>query len=311
MRILRSTTILLMLGASSLIVSPGANAQVSIGVSVHIAPPALPVYVQPPLPGPGYIWTPGYWAWNGAGYYWVPGTWVLPPRVGVLWTPGYWGWNNGLYAYNAGYWGPHVGFYGGISYGFGYTGVGFGGGYWNNGAFSYNSSVTNVSNTNVTNVYNKTVVNNTTKNVSFNGGKGGVDAKPTPEELAAAKEPHVAPTAEQTKHQEAASKNPSLSYAKNHGHPAVAATSHPGVFKGAGVVSGNGSKTEAGETPHKETMEKKAGGPPSASGPKPNAEKPTVAPKEHASSPVQRRPTPHVATPRRPPPPHPGKRAPH
>ena len=29
------------------------------------------------LPGPGYIWTPGYWAYDPAdGYYWVPGTWV-------------------------------------------------------------------------------------------------------------------------------------------------------------------------------------------------------------------------------------------
>ena len=37
-----------------------ANAQ--IVVSVGIAPPALPVYTQPVIPGPGYIWTPGYWA---------------------------------------------------------------------------------------------------------------------------------------------------------------------------------------------------------------------------------------------------------
>ena len=26
---------------------------------------------------------------------------------------------------NAGYWGPHVGFYGGINYGYGYGGVGY------------------------------------------------------------------------------------------------------------------------------------------------------------------------------------------
>ena len=25
---------------------------------------ALPVYEQPVIPGPGYIWTPGYWAWS-------------------------------------------------------------------------------------------------------------------------------------------------------------------------------------------------------------------------------------------------------
>src|SRR5258708_15595856 len=97
-------------------------------VSVRVGPPALPIYAQPICPGPGFFWTPGYWGWNDdAGYYWVPGTWVVAP-VGMLWTPGYWGWGGGLYAWHAGYWGPHVGFYGGINYGFGYGGGGFGGG---------------------------------------------------------------------------------------------------------------------------------------------------------------------------------------
>src|ERR1700728_1756644 len=58
-----------------------AAAQSSVGISVHITPPALPVYVQPPIPAAGYIWTPGYWAWDAdaTSYYWVPGTWVEPP----------------------------------------------------------------------------------------------------------------------------------------------------------------------------------------------------------------------------------------
>ena len=51
---------------------------------------------------------------------------------------------------------PRVGFYGGVNYGFGYAGVGYQGGYWNNGAFFYNRSVNNV--TNVTNVYTKTIM---------------------------------------------------------------------------------------------------------------------------------------------------------
>lgn len=40
---------------------------VSFGVSINIAPPALPIYVQPDCPAPGYLWTPGYWAYGGAG----------------------------------------------------------------------------------------------------------------------------------------------------------------------------------------------------------------------------------------------------
>src|SRR5579864_5826991 len=178
----------LLIAALMLSLCAASLAQVAVGISVRIGPPALPVYAQPICPGPGYIWTPGYWAWNDdAGYYWVPGTWVVAP-VGLLWTPGYWGWGGGVYAWHTGYWGPHVGFYGGVSYGFGYGGVGFEGGYWNHGAYYYNRNVTNVNVTNVTNVYNRTVINNTTNvnRVSYNGGTGGTTAVATPQELAAA-----------------------------------------------------------------------------------------------------------------------------
>ena len=73
-----------------------AHADMPFGISVTLAPPPLPVYVQPPCPAAGYLWIPGYWAWSPAGYYWVPGTWALPPQVGLLWTPGYWGWMNAV-----------------------------------------------------------------------------------------------------------------------------------------------------------------------------------------------------------------------
>ena len=61
-----------------LLVSAASFAQVSIGVSVGFPPPALPVYEQPICPGEGYIWTPGYWAWDREDeeYYWVQGTWA-------------------------------------------------------------------------------------------------------------------------------------------------------------------------------------------------------------------------------------------
>ena len=44
-----------------LMLSP-ALSSAQVNVSVSIAPPELPVYDQPPLPGDGYIWSPGYWA---------------------------------------------------------------------------------------------------------------------------------------------------------------------------------------------------------------------------------------------------------
>src|SRR5581483_3278218 len=89
-------------------------------------PPALPTYDQPPCPGQGHIWTPGYWNYDsGQGYYWVPGAWVLAPFTGALWTPGWWGYNSGRYGWHRGYWGRHVGYYGGIDYGHGYVGHGY------------------------------------------------------------------------------------------------------------------------------------------------------------------------------------------
>ena len=69
---------------------PLASSSAYVGVSIAIAPPAIPIYEQPYSPGLGYIWTPGYWDY-AAGYYWVPRVWVRPPGVGFLWTPGDWG----------------------------------------------------------------------------------------------------------------------------------------------------------------------------------------------------------------------------
>lgn len=225
--------------AAAIVIAPAASqAQVAVGISVNIAPPALPVYVQPPIPAPGYIWTPGYWAYGPAGYYWVPGTWVQPPRIGVLWTPGYWGWVGGAYVWHAGYWGPHVGFYGGINYGFGYVGVGYAGGFWDHGAFRYNTAVNNVRNVNITNTYNKTVVvNRSVSNVSFNGGAGGTLARPNAREQVAEREQHVPATGLQAQHEHAAGANRALLHSENHGQPAIAATARPGEFSGHGVVA--------------------------------------------------------------------------
>ena len=219
------------LGIAMLAFPSVSPAQVAVGISVRIGPPLLPVYAQPICPAEGYIWVPGYWAYADGGYYWVPGTWVLPPEPGFLWTPGYWGWGDGFYVWHAGYWGPHVGFYGGINYGFGYPGTGFYGGYWNGGRYYYNRSVTNVNVTVVHNVYERNVVYGRNESrVSFNGGRGGVMARPTREDIAVEHERHFAPTREQQEHRDAAGKDRRLFACENHGRPDVAATPRPGDF---------------------------------------------------------------------------------
>ena len=261
MQTLRSihSTRWLLLAVLMLFIPAGSYGQV-VGVSITVAPPALPVYVQPICPADNYIWTPGYWAYSedDADYYFVPGTWAEAPTPGFLWTPGYWGWNNGVYVWNGGYWGSQIGFYGGVNYGFGYGGVGYEGGYWQGGSFFYNRSVSNVNVTVIHNVYSKTVINNysSTGRASFNG-PGGVSAKPTAAQETYAHAQHTPPTAAQTEHQHAAASDRSQFASVNHGKPAVAATAKPGEMKGAGVVPAKAAAPYKGATGKEAT---KAGG---------------------------------------------------
>jgi len=201
-----------------------SSAQISVGVRVGIAPPPLPEYEQPDCPGDGYIWTPGYWDWDGTEYYWVPGTWVEAPEVGDLWTPGYWGWDDGGYYFNQGYWGLSVGFYGGINYGFGYFGNGYEGGRWDGGHFFYNTAYNRVDEHNFHNVYNTRVNGGANNRVSFNGGNGGINARASAQEESAARERRSGPAPAQSQHAYAARNNPQQKYSANHGTPAVAAT---------------------------------------------------------------------------------------
>jgi len=204
----------------ALLIALPAVSFAQVNVSITVAPPALPIYAQPACPTEGYLWTPGYWAYGPAGYFWVPGVWVAPPQPWFLWTPGYWGFASGIYRWHAGYWGPHVGFYGGINYGFGYGGVGFYGGRWEGGVFRYNTAVWRVG-PGFHGVYeDRTVIRNTTvvNNVSFNGA-GGVVARPTAEERVAMNERHVQRTSEQISHQRFASQDRSNWVSENHGNP--------------------------------------------------------------------------------------------
>ena len=237
-------TLLLLVAVFTLSFSAKLSAQV--GITVSFGPPPLPVYEQPVCPGDGYIWTPGYWAWDAddQDYYWVPGTWVEAPEVGYLWTPPWWGWDNGAFLFHEGFWGPTVGFYGGIDYGFGYFGNGFVGGRWQNDRFYYNRAVMNVNVTNIHNVYDERINHGGGNHVSFNGGPGGINARPTPAEERAGSERHVGPVAAQQELIRTAQANPQLRAKQNHGRPPIAATPKPTEFRGNGVVA---AKAAGGE----------------------------------------------------------------
>jgi hypothetical protein len=277
-------------------------AQVSIGISVNFAPPELPVYEQPICPGEGYIWTPGYWAWDPdyADYYWVPGTWVPAPQPGYLWTPPYWGWSGVAFVFHEGYWGPRVGFYGGVNYGYGYTGRGYYGGRWDRGHFYYNRTVNNINVTQIHNVYNQTVVNNVNvTRVSYNGGNGGTRERATREEESAARERHLGAVGTQQQHIQEARTDRALRASDNHGKPPIAATDRPGQFRGGNVVAAkegrynpppnrggnNGNRPDnanrqpeanrSGATSRPESPDARTDRPPNARGAENNANRPT------------------------------------
>jgi hypothetical protein len=216
----------------------GYNATLD-AISAPQPPPPLPTYEQPEAPDPNYLWTPGYWNYAPQGYYWVPGAWVQPPYTGALWTPGYWGGYGSGYRFHRGFWAAHIGFYGGINYGFGYFGTGYQGGYWNGDNFYYNRECNRVNDRVIRNVYqrnvviNNTVINNTTinnrtvNNVSYNGGRGGVQVQPRPAELAVLREQRVAPMQAQIQHQQQAAQNRQQFFAENKGRPALVAAVQP------------------------------------------------------------------------------------
>jgi hypothetical protein len=170
---------------------PTAQAQISIGISVGFAPPVMPVYAQPPIPGDGYIWTPGYWGYtDDDGYFWVPGTWVLAPE------PGGGEWRGGHFFYNGAV-------------------ANFGG--WHPTNVYVDRDV----------IVHNTIVN--PGHASFNG-PGGIDRQPSPQERQFANERHIAPTANQVSHQTAASQDRSQLASVNHGRPGTTATSNVGAY---------------------------------------------------------------------------------
>jgi hypothetical protein len=89
--------------------------------------------------------------------------------------------------------------------------------------------------TNVTNVYNKTVIVNNNTHVAYNGGQGGIVARPTAQQQAYVHESHRGPVTAQMQNQRAASQNRALFARENHGRPPVAATVRPADFRGRGV----------------------------------------------------------------------------
>ncbi len=85
-------------------VTTGPARTVGREVLVTEAPPPVRVETRTVAPGPGYVWTNGYWRWTGARYEWVPGSWIVRPRTTAVWMEGHWERRPGGWVWVAGHW---------------------------------------------------------------------------------------------------------------------------------------------------------------------------------------------------------------
>jgi hypothetical protein len=69
------------------------------------APPADVEEVQPPQPGPEFVWVGGYYGWFGGRYAWHRGYWRRPPYGYHVWVRDRWVYGPRGYVHVRGHWG--------------------------------------------------------------------------------------------------------------------------------------------------------------------------------------------------------------
>jgi WXXGXW repeat (2 copies) len=75
------------------------------GYYASYGPPAPRSYVAVGVaPGPGYVWTNGYWDWRGRNWSWVEGRWMRPPRSRAVWVAPEWRHEGRGYRFHRGHW---------------------------------------------------------------------------------------------------------------------------------------------------------------------------------------------------------------
>ena len=79
-------------------------AQARFDIDINVAPPP-PRYEVVPAPRVGFVWAPGYWAWDNRHHrhIWRAGHFVRERR-GQHWVPDRWAEHGGRYRYEPGRW---------------------------------------------------------------------------------------------------------------------------------------------------------------------------------------------------------------
>ncbi len=84
--------------------APVAHAQVTFGIRLGQPPPPLRYEARPHAPGPGYVWSEGYWEPFQGRYRWDQGYWNRPPFEGAFYVHPHWDHYPDGWHMHEGYW---------------------------------------------------------------------------------------------------------------------------------------------------------------------------------------------------------------
>ena len=220
-RLIRSfVSVLLSFGAMAL-ASPSFS---QTGISVAVAPPALPVLAYRPNWISDHVWMPNDWVYGSENPQWIPGTWIM---LGVLETPGYLGGAAVARVWRAGY--------GKADIRLQVTGleqiVGeYDREYQPNGVFSYSPTLNKFSSNSLIKL-DGNVSDTSLSAVRYSGGRGAITAQ---------EQPIPAPALQIQNQQAARTNHPPVAPSKR-GKSAIAAIPKPGDFS-HGVVPGKDAR---------------------------------------------------------------------
>jgi hypothetical protein len=104
-----SLTLAALTAAGAAAFAPLPSMAQNVELYIGSAPPA-PLYERAPAVRRGYVWSPGYWAWNGHRHQWVTGSYIVE-RPGYVYAPPAWQQRGGRWYMQQGGWAPHGGGY--------------------------------------------------------------------------------------------------------------------------------------------------------------------------------------------------------